>query len=188
MPTPKLVLISGKKNNGKDLLGKYIGEGLEAMGFRPVFLSFADPVKDAACVILGCTREKLEDLKNANIKVRELLQVIGTECGRTYSEGIWVDRLNERLNHVFTDPKAIAIVTDCRFRNEADARFDSVTRAETLLLRVDRETHKSTGYHKSEIDLDQYESWDCIIANNGTKEDLRSSADAIVGEFWNDCP
>ncbi len=184
MSKPRLVLISGKKNSGKNLLGEYLGEGLVALGYKPVFLAFADPVKDAVSIMINCTREELEELKNSNQRVRELLQIVGTECGRTYSEDIWVNNLRTRLSKVLSDPMAVAIVPDCRFKNEATSDYYVVNRGETLLLRVEREGLKNTGYHKSEIDLDTFESWDCIIANNGTKKDLKTSTEAIIAEFW----
>jgi hypothetical protein len=56
---------------------------------------YADKLKDIVCFIIGCTREQLEDreFKNSPLSSdwddshgintpRELLQVLGTDCGR----------------------------------------------------------------------------------------------------------
>lgn len=52
-----IIGISGKKQSGKDTLGKYIQEWNKTF----VNKKFADKIKDMVCVLLSCTREQLED-------------------------------------------------------------------------------------------------------------------------------
>ena len=72
-----LIGISGKINSGKDTVGKIIQILTDSPQFNneavvnflkrdlpnPQFINkkFADTLKDFICVLLGCTREKLED-------------------------------------------------------------------------------------------------------------------------------
>jgi hypothetical protein len=76
--------ISGRKNSGKDLVGKIIQylsiedkyskeyffeqltENPNGLNYHPYgtkwqIKKFADPLKDIVCILLGCTREQLED-------------------------------------------------------------------------------------------------------------------------------
>lgn len=52
-----IIGISGKKNSGKDLAGEIIREFDQS--YRVV--KYADKLKDIVCLLIGCTREQLED-------------------------------------------------------------------------------------------------------------------------------
>jgi len=144
-----LIGISGKIGSGKDTVGKilqcissynrpnsdwvkeytldrFIKERLENMSNSQSsyqIKKFADKLKDIVCLLLGCTREQLEDrefkekelgeewkvtknmfcdmdscglcnCKDEVLTPRKLLQLIGTECGRQIIHpNIWVNAL-----------------------------------------------------------------------------------------------
>lgn len=54
-----------------------------------------------------------------NISPRLVLQLIGSEFGRTISTSIWVDRALRRANEILAKGKS-PIITDVRFLNEAE--------------------------------------------------------------------
>lgn len=57
-----IIGISGKKGAGKDLAADLINEILqERKSIQFIRKKFADKLKDIVCLILGCTREQLED-------------------------------------------------------------------------------------------------------------------------------
>lgn len=57
-----IIGISGKKGAGKDLTADLINEILqERNSIQFIRKKFADKLKDIVCLILGCTREQLED-------------------------------------------------------------------------------------------------------------------------------
>ena len=134
--------ISGKINSGKDTVGEIIrylisyqingGNWSYPNGFKSniqyteskwEIKKFADKLKDIVCLLIGCTREQLEDrgfketplgeewrnLFDKNDKItlhkdlegyssvltpRKLLQLLGTECGREIIHpNIWVNAL-----------------------------------------------------------------------------------------------
>ena len=77
-----LIGVSGKINSGKDLVGKIIQYLTSESNVYPFDLKldysyksdwqikkFADPLKDMVCILLGCTREQLE---NESFKSKEL--------------------------------------------------------------------------------------------------------------------
>lgn len=95
-------------------------------------------------------------------------QTLGTEWGRMSFDRVWVDLVRKQLQKLReTVPTFVAVVTDVRFPNEAEA-----VRAEGgVLWRVSR--GKPSWYaHESEALVDTLEV-DAEIDNNGTLEQLR---------------
>lgn len=112
---------------------------------------FADKLKDIVCLLIGCTKEQLEDqnFKNSKLNsdwdnsygidtVRDLLQVLGTDCGRdTIHPDLWVialfsDYKPSNFPSSFPPPSTDRewdiscgfpnwIITDMRFSNELEA-------------------------------------------------------------------
>ncbi len=62
-----IIGISGKINSGKDLTAEIIRESFPEYNWKIV--KFADKLKDVVCILIGCTREQLEDRE---FKEREL--------------------------------------------------------------------------------------------------------------------
>jgi len=123
---------------------------------------------------------------------RKLLQLIGTECGRNvvhpniwinslfsdYKESLsdgWVPTYNNPDNHnldIEAEPiEPNWIITDVRFKNEADA----ILERGGLVFRVNRPSDSDKDEHESETALDNYEEFSGFINNNGTIEDLIES-------------
>lgn len=117
--------------------------------------------------------ENTENFELVKMTPRKLLQLVGTECGRNIIHpSIWINALLSKYNKDFSK----WIVTDVRFKNEAEA----VKSKGGILIRINRETGLSDN-HPSETDLDEYPEWDFIIDNNGSMEDLTNSAkEAII--------
>ena len=80
-----LIGVSGKINSGKDLVGKIIQYLTNKSNVYPFDLKldysyrsnwqikkFADPLKDMVCILLGCTREQLEDQRIKSLTLQEL--------------------------------------------------------------------------------------------------------------------
>ncbi len=97
-------------------------------------------------------------------EIRRLLQRLGTEAGRqTLWDSIWVDAAFAKL-----PPDAKVVVTDCRFKNEADAIRDRGG----LLVRIHRPGIGPINDHISEIGLDKY-PFDYHIDNDGTLDEYK---------------
>lgn len=211
-----IIAISGKKQSGKDTVGNiiqyltaddtsdkalsFIKLGYNIDGYHNSkwkVKKFADKLKDIVSLILGCTREQLEDeaFKNTELEKdwwcfkgrngslisytedskrstedlikptpRLLLQLIGTEGGRDLIHpNIWV---NSTLADYNKDSKWI--ITDCRFKNEADA----VKEKGGIVIRVNSKRCNQNDYHASEIDLDDYNNFNYVIENDGSIEEL----------------
>lgn len=151
--------------------------------FRWKQKSFAYKLKQVVCTLTGCTMGQLEkeEFKSSDVPYtwtksalgigtyRELLQKLGTEVfRRTVHESIWVDLLmNEYDNAIMNQKPEDWLVTDVRFRDEAD----SINNRLGTLIRVNRDSG-NTEVHQSERDLDNYPWFQYELDNNGSLENL----------------
>jgi len=206
-----IIGISGKIGCGKDTVGmiiqalsikktrdfgsRYSNEPLEYLknyegkpnlkGGWPI-KKFADKLKECTSLIIGCSRDQLENQSFKNTPLgedwrifnsdeiltpRKILQLLGTECGREIIHpNIWV---NATLSSY--KPGDNIIITDVRFPNEAE----SIKDREGLLIRVNRKTDNNSD-HPSETSLDNYPNFHYIIDNNGSIEELVEKVKEIL--------
>lgn len=162
---------------------------------------FADKLKDATCLIIGCTRQQLEDqdfknrplgeewrLPNSEeiLTPRKILQLLGTDCGRDIIHpDIWVNSTFSEYksmyigdwgqgHHMYEKPNWI--ITDVRFPNEAEA----IKERDGLLIRINRNNPNSSSNHASETSLDDYPNFHYTIDNNGTIQELVQKVRTIL--------
>ena len=133
------------------------------------------------------------DVENRLITVREMLQMIGTDCLRNqFNYNIWI-------NALFSDyvPEDVIwsdgpiggyapgteypnwIITDTRFLNEVDA----IKKRYGKVIRVVRAGVKPPNGHSSEMELANYKEFDYILENNGTLEDLIYGVSKMLTEL-----
>ena len=195
-----LIGLSGKKNSGKDTVAELVKKHALTTGHEWEIKRFADPLKDMVCLLLGCTREQLEDreYKEAllgepwdywfeqdvgpfgkstfygSLTPREIMQKMGTEVGRSIHENAWVNA----LFNIYEDQWWI--IPDTRFPNEAQA----IKNRGRKLIRVNRViTSIVEDIHPSETSLDKYTDWDFVIDNNGTREELEEKVIEICKQL-----
>jgi deoxynucleotide monophosphate kinase-like protein len=125
-----LIAMAGLKGSGKDTAAAVL---VREYGFKKI--AFADALREMSLVIdpyvaikdgLGVKLSTLvnesgwDKVKREVPEVRRILQVIGTEAGRKFlHEDIWISILNKDYPDIAWDD-ARYVITDCRFRNEAD--------------------------------------------------------------------
>lgn len=146
---------------------------------RPEIIRFADTVKDIACMLIGCTRAELENSEFKNKPLgqewnnshgittpRELLQIIGTECGRnTIHPDVWIIATINKMK-LYRSEKTTFIIPDVRFPNEKQF----VEENNGIIIRVENNRIQEVN-HESETALDN-ELFDYTIFNNGSLHDL----------------
>lgn len=87
---------------------------------------------------------------------REFLQFFGTEiCRKIYSH-VWTERTTKNIQQ---EQSLLAIVDDCRFKNEANA----IKSIGGKVIRLTRNIYQDD--HDSEKDLDDYSDFDAVIDN-----------------------
>lgn len=169
----KLIGISGKLGSGKGAiveimqnLNSQIQEKFFAFKLKQIVSSLAGVHFDLTMTQDG----KNTYIETFDMTLGEMLQKIGTDCLRNgFDDQIWIKSL-----FVDIDPDKDYIVSDCRFKNEAEA----IKERNGILIRINRPINpvaEASGRdlnHLSEIDLDDYEHFDYIITNDGTYEEL----------------
>lgn len=181
MPT-KVVLISGKQGSGKTSLSASLKRLLEDAGLFVHSRKFADPLYDMHEQCLDVLRAYGIDRGKKDGK---LLQLLGTEYGRSIDENIWVKCAQHAIDDIQVAGCEVVIIDDCRFKNELSAFPDALKirlecTKDQRKLRCD--SWRENEMHPSEIDLDEWVlepgRFDMII-NTGTRA-LETYADHIA--------
>ena len=172
----KIILISGKAQNGKDTSANFIKQELERHGESVMIAHYADLVKYVCQTFFDWDGIKDE-------YGRHILQYVGTDVVRTKEPDFWVNFLSEILK-IFYDEWDFVIIPDTRFPNEISKMRDSFS--DVMHLRVRRTNYVSPlteeqQNHPSETALDNTEP-DYWIENNGTIEDLETKITHFVRE------
>lgn len=180
-----IVGIGHQAQRGKDTAGNAL---VRELGFEKG--AFADRLKELAVAIdpiidgegpmnvqIGrgrlsniVNREGWEMAKMHYPEVRRFLQALGVAVRSVIGADTWVDLVLE--GHTDDDD---LVITDVRFRNEAEA----IKARGGQVVKIDRRLpHQIVGYtHESETELADWE-FDHVFDNNGTVVDLEN---AVVG-------
>ena len=178
-----LIGITGNKFSGKSTVAKMISEMLD---YKVV--SFADKLKDITCILGGCTREDLEDYDFKENKLvpdylrpyclnaekptfRAFLQHFGSEVMRGVNDNIWIDCTLSNCGDN-------AIISDCRFPNEAKA----IKERGGIIVKVVRDNVTTSDTHQSETMIDSIDA-EYVLVNTKSIETLRGAVRSLV-EFW----
>lgn len=163
------VIISGKQASGKSALTNAMLKRLKCFkNITSEEFSFAQPIYKMHDMCLAVLKDYgITPAKEP--KDGELLQLLGTEWGRkVQGEDIWIRIAKKRIDRFHAlaegqDRGSVAIVSDCRFRNEFNLLTDE-PRTFSVRLHCDRELRKQrcpawrdNENHPSEVDLDTYD-------------------------------
>lgn len=132
-----------------------------------------------------------KDVTHNKMTPRKLLQLIGTDCGRNIIHpNIWVNATMSEYKDIVEEKRGDNLawvntpnwlITDVRFPNEVKAIKDRGG----MVIRVSRPystvvgqgnglqaTFSQDQFHESEIALDNYKEFDCLISNEGSISSL----------------
>lgn len=165
----KVILISGKAQNGKDTTAEILRSQLKADGNRVLITHYADLLKFICRNYFGWDGKK-DDAG------RQMLQYVGTDVIRKQNPTLWVDFVSMILKYFYENWDYV-IIPDCRFPNEVTTMADSGF--ETIHIRVVRENFenpltKEQQMHPSETALDDMIP-DYYINNSGSLQDLTNT-------------
>jgi hypothetical protein len=180
-----IIGISGYARTGKDEVAKIL---VDEFGFTRT--AFADKLRECVYALNPLVTFEWETVRPVYLQevidrygwdgvkssmygdeVRRLLQRFGTEVGRNIlGQNVWVKATFD----VMDDTKNY-IITDCRFKNEAD----SIVANGGKMWRIERPGVGPVNDHISEIGLDQF-PFDAKINNDGSLTDLRESVRLLV--------
>lgn len=162
----KLILISGKAQNGKDTVASIIKDKLVSDGSRVLITHYADLLKYICKNYFDWDGNKDEN-------GRHLLQYIGTDVIRKKNPSLWVDFVAMMLSY-FHENWDYVLIPDCRFPNEIAVMIENGF--DVVHLRVERPGFENglTGKqseHASETALDDFVP-DYKIINSGNLKAL----------------
>ena len=174
----RLIAISGKMGSGKDTITNMILEFLKIKNIKCKHLKFADCLKKASSLI---TSSNLDDNYNNKDKMIESLdlsigrfqQLFGTTIRENIHEDIWIFPV---IEYHLNNPDTFCIISDCRFKNEANF----VKKNGGLVFRINRDVkpeimndvNRDTK-HISETDMDDYTDYDLVINNNSSIDEIK---------------
>ena len=165
--TKKIIVLSGKQYSGKDTVAKILLKKLS--GFKRV--GIGDAIKLEYSRRTGLSVEEIEKNK-ANY--RPDLINLGNE-GRAISDTFWLNALLEIEGNL--------IIPDMRLKKEY--AFFEKNNAFKIRVNSSYENRSKRGTvvkddDLTETDLDDITSWDYVIENNSSYEDLIKNTDALI--------
>lgn len=172
----KVILISGKAQNGKDTVAGTLQKQLLADNNRVLVTHYADLLKYICRNYFGWDGNKDE-------QGRQMLQYVGTDVIRKQNPTLWVDFVAMILKY-FHENWDYVIIPDCRFPNEVTTMIKNGF--DTVHLRVVRNNFESPltleqQKHPSETALDNVVP-DYYINNSGTLADLEQTITKWIKE------
>jgi len=189
-------MFGGRARVGKTTIAKMVAEFAYHLGFKPIFLPFAGPIKDDA-EEKGYTKEK------DSTEYRNYCQSIGASK-RAEDSDYWVDKWAKNIQDIINLEaediergekywERVILVDDCRYLNEVakGREFDAI---QIFVANGDREINEQDAewrFHESEMMANNIEAKDpnykgifsTILLNDGNLEDLRSVVE-IYSEVW----
>lgn len=173
-PKVKMLVISGKAENGKDFCATILKEKLEGLGKKVAIVHYADYLKFVA-------RQYFDWDGIKNDHGRELLQFLGTDKARKNYPNIWVDVVTMLIKAIFIDFDYV-IVADCRFPNEVKRPKKNGLAVRSI--RVERLEYTTTlteqqQKHPSETSLDNFK-FDFYIRSKTGRENMEREIEKII--------
>lgn len=158
--------------------------------------NFATPLKGVCMSLFGLTQKQCygtDQEKNTHTNImwenlspehksgpmtsREFLQHFGTDICRQIKPDIWTSIC---IDNILDDESDLAIIGDCRFRNEVDAVHEAGGKVVRLLRRPNDDDHSS------ENALEGYNGFDHVIDNSDMtiEECNKELLNVLIGWGW----
>lgn len=170
-----------------------------------VQLALADPLKVFCHQTLGLLTTDLWNPAGMSPSTRLAVQSLGTEWGRAHDPNVWIRLALDRASAFLSTPRVtrpmatehfasswridscdVVVISDVRFRNEAEAIY-AAGGVVWRLLGPSSNTAAATSTtptseHVSETDLDNVDAsfFSTVIANTGSLADLRHAVEATL--------
>ena len=163
-----IICVCGKARSGKSLVAEYIRDYFVAKGKKVIISPYTKYLKKYINEVTGWDMNDLE-------KPRDLLQNLSSELikKRLQRPNFFIDRQIEDIDFYsyFFD---VIIIPDVRFEREINClkeRYERVCSVGVIRENYDNGLSLEQKNDLTEISLDGYRAYDCLIYNN-TKEKL----------------
>ena len=175
---PKIFVISGKANSGKDTTAEIIDNQIMLKGLKVVNLQISSYIKMYASKISGWDGSE-------ETKPRTLLQELGTDVIRNKlnKAEMFIDRQIDDIE-IYSYFYDAIIVPDIRLPREIDSikeKFDNVVTIKVERINFETNLSGKEQKHSTETAMDSYEDFDYEITND-TLEKLKEDVYKIYQE------
>ena len=159
---PSIIAFTGKAGAGKNTASLAVRDliYLNTDQTETKEFAFADTLKEIT-KLLGFTHDQLYDPVQKQVHdefwgmtPRKALQIIGTDAMReNFHQDVWVKSLERKVKDYVDDDEVngIALITDCRFPNEADVIKEWGGITIDIQRKVPKEFDDVDSSHKSEL-------------------------------------
>ncbi|MBS4759091.1 MAG: hypothetical protein KHX03_00120 [Clostridium sp.] len=166
----KIIILSGKQYSGKDTVAKILLENLT--NFKRIGLG--DAIKIEYSEKTGIPFEEIE--KNKHLYRQDLIN-LGNKR-RSEDKDYWIKKVIKMPGNI--------VVPDVRVKRELE--FFEEAGAYKIRVEASRETRSSRGNlvgetDITEVDLDNVKSWDYVINNDSTYENLQAESIKLASEI-----
>lgn len=177
MIVPCAIGLVGRARAGKDTAAEVL-----AVEFGFEVVRFADPLKLIAADLFGLSLDDVHGrgidreavLPEWGLSIRQILQRLGTEVGRSLHPDVWVRYAARRI----AASRAPVVVPDVRFANEVQA----LRALGGVVWRISRPGGPEVAPHPSEaLAADPGLRPDLELVNDGTLDDFRA---AVFDAGW----
>lgn len=185
MKNDMFVGLVGNQGAGKTQCAQYLklGYGFAGASFAaPIYdilekinPYFADEEASFLCYKHAVAELGVQEAKRLIPRVRELLQIIGTELGRDlHGENCWIRILDRKHGK-----KSRVVIDDVRFLNEVDY----IRSRNGCIVHVisDRAPNRNAKHRSEHMDFAAVA--DYTVTNNGTLAELHRQLDVIMADF-----
>ena len=187
-----LLLLLGKSKSGKDTIGNYLVEKKGWIKFK-----FATIMKEALKTLFNWDNYTIEEKKDEidpywDISPRFIFQNMGTEYlrvnlnflkkkaiefnGKKFYATFHIKRIHKEIIKNLQENKNI-VICDGRFKDECTY----TNWLEGKIIKLDRNTD-IIDEHSSE-QIDDIKTYDILLQNNGTKEELYEKIEEIIKNY-----
>lgn len=175
---PKIFIVSGKANAGKDTTCELINNYVRLKELNSINLQFSSYIKMYAKVISGWNGEEIT-------KPRSLLQELGTSIIREKIDNkFFIKRIIGDIK-VYSYYCDVITISDARLPEEIDSiynTFENVIRVNIERPNFNNNLNETEKKHRTEVGLDGYNNYDYTLVNDGSIEDLNNKIKKIVDE------
>ncbi|NLA33597.1 MAG: hypothetical protein GX861_01870 [Tenericutes bacterium] len=176
---PKIIMISGKARHGKDTVAMIIKDYYEQFNKKVVNLQIANSIKRYAQIISNWDG-------NEETKPREFLQYLGTSIIREkIDNNFLIKQLIEDIK-VYSYFFDIVTISDVRLINEINMikeNYKNNNLFKVIRSNFNNGLSKEQQNHITEIELDNYNSFDQIIYNDSDIATLKNKIYQILKEL-----
>lgn len=173
-----LIAVSGKRHTGKDYFSLILKNKLqEYLNIRTEFVHVSDELKKEYAVTAGLDVNLLQNDRTYKETHRVAMTKFCNEQMERFGSDYYNRIFSENILKKTTEPTIY--IVDCRHHFEVNL-YRRLEPLPLLLMRinVDDSIRRARGWkfdanidnHQSEIDMDNYDSWDLVFENNADGE------------------